>query len=287
MKLMKGCAVMFGVAFVAAVALAVGLSVFFNSRSDTHTVAVAPSGPPLVPAVSPPTPPPVVTPAAPPSPPLIPAPVIAAPAPIPAKPKPPTQISSATAQARLDAAIAAATARVDSSPKFVAQKNKLDALASDLQAARQGDDPQAKLDASSAWNSARVAYPRDRSAAINFDPAVGAARAAFDQASAVEAAARQVAQEAKNKADQDARRASEAQAAAEESERMKDPIYRAVKEKQVVVGMTEDQVIEAWGKPTATSRTVTSLGTGDEWMYGTNTGIFFYDGKVLSMTQTR
>jgi hypothetical protein len=207
-----------------------------------------------------------------------PAPAKALPVPVTPAPGP---LTVAEASANLDSARFAAMNAVDASPKFKIAKARVDALASELEQARQGDDAQAKLDASAAWNSARFDYDTARSAAITTDPGVRTAQAILDRA---DGAARLAVQQAAAAEAERSRQAAAAAAAAEE-ERMKDPIYRAVKEHKVTLGMTEDQVIQAWGKPTSTSRTATTFGTSDVWVYGLTTGICFSDGKVISVTQ--
>jgi hypothetical protein len=50
---------------------------------------------------------------------------------------------------------------------------------------------------------------------------------------------------------------------------------RAIGERRVVLGMTAEQCLAAWGTPTAVNRTTTSRGSSEQWVYRT-TGHYLY-----------
>jgi len=169
---------------------------------------------------------------------------------------------------------------VDASPKFKTAKARVDALFSELEQARQGDDPQAKLDASAAWNAGRLEYEAAHAAAINNNSAVKAAQAVLDEANA----AARVAADQAAAAESERERQAAAAAAAAQAEREKDPIYQAIKAHKVGIGMTADQVIQSVGKPQSVNRTTTAAGVNEQWVYGG--GYVYLDNGVVTAVQS-
>lgn len=50
----------------------------------------------------------------------------------------------------------------------------------------------------------------------------------------------------------------------------------------VEVGMTEEQLIASWGRPTHINRSVYSTGESDQWVYNENSYVYFENGVVTS-----
>lgn len=61
-------------------------------------------------------------------------------------------------------------------------------------------------------------------------------------------------------------------------------IADAIKAKQVMVGMTAAEVVQAWGKPRKVDRTSTANHEHENWFYGSGSLLIFFDGKVRSIT---
>lgn len=54
----------------------------------------------------------------------------------------------------------------------------------------------------------------------------------------------------------------------------------------VLVGMTADQVLAAWGKPTDVNRTTTAVGSSEQWVYGDLDASYVYlDNGVVTTIQ--
>ncbi len=64
----------------------------------------------------------------------------------------------------------------------------------------------------------------------------------------------------------------------------KRPACDAIVEKKVMVGMSKEQAIVAWGKPKDINTTATAGGTHEQWVYNSGTYIYFDDG-ILSAIQ--
>ena len=106
-----------------------------------------------------------------------------------------------------------------------------------LEAARSSGTPQDRLDASAAWNAARISYERAKAVAVDATSGVKAAQAALVAAQDVE---RMAAQKARaDEADRQRQRDEAARAA--QAEKEKDPIYQAIKANKFCKGMTQDQ----------------------------------------------
>lgn len=64
----------------------------------------------------------------------------------------------------------------------------------------------------------------------------------------------------------------------------KRPACDAIVEKKVIVGMTKEQAIAAWGRPKDINTTATANGTHEQWVYGLSTYLYF-DNGVLTAAQ--
>ena len=59
---------------------------------------------------------------------------------------------------------------------------------------------------------------------------------------------------------------------------------QAVASKEVMVGMSKDQAIRAWGKPKTINSTTTSRGTREQWVYPSRSYLYFdEDGKLTTI----
>jgi hypothetical protein len=83
-----------------------------------------------------------------------------------------------------------AIAKLKGTPQFSAKQAEVDRLEGALKTARLSGTAQEKLDASGAWNKARIALDREYDAVLLHDPAYAASRAAVDKAAAELRAAR-------------------------------------------------------------------------------------------------
>jgi len=63
-------------------------------------------------------------------------------------------------------------------------------------------------------------------------------------------------------------------------------IEEAVINKKVLLGMTDEQVQMAWGKPRSINRSVGAWGVHEQWMYG-STYLYFENGKLKSWQESR
>lgn len=161
----------------------------------------------------------------------------------PAKPpatKPASQPSSpAVASAQIDVSNArqACLDRVRATPDYLAAKKTADESLKVLEDARQNGTTEQRLSASSTYTRLASVLKKMEDDAVEAD---GGVKAANDHlAQARDEFAQQIKNEMQQaKADRDAETAAEQQ-------RMKDPIYRAMKEGKPAVGMTEEQVEKA------------------------------------------
>ena len=75
-----------------------------------------------------------------------------------------------------------------------------------------------------------------------------------------------------------------------ESERRaanRDQDTELAKKGKVRVGMTADQCRMAWGEPDRISRTVTAHKTHEQWVYPGNQYLYFENGRLTSLQQSR
>lgn len=60
----------------------------------------------------------------------------------------------------------------------------------------------------------------------------------------------------------------------------------AIEAHELIIGMTDEQVLRSWGSPQKVNQTVTKRGNHDQWCYGTRERDFLYfDNGVLSTMQ--
>ena len=64
-------------------------------------------------------------------------------------------------------------------------------------------------------------------------------------------------------------------------------VIALVLNRQVRIGMTAEQVREAWGPPTSINTTTTRRGTHEQWVYGIGQYLYFEDEVLTSIQQTR
>jgi hypothetical protein len=64
-------------------------------------------------------------------------------------------------------------------------------------------------------------------------------------------------------------------------------IEEAVLRRQIVIGMTTEQVQLAWGDPERIHETLRASGKSEMWVYPTRESLFFENGKLLTIQRTR
>lgn len=57
--------------------------------------------------------------------------------------------------------------------------------------------------------------------------------------------------------------------------------------REVVIGMTSDMVVAAWGKPRRINTTVTAQGRSEQWVYDLSTFVYFTNGRVSTVQTSR
>ena len=60
-------------------------------------------------------------------------------------------------------------------------------------------------------------------------------------------------------------------------------IAKAISKRQVVIGMTTQQVLASWGGPVKKNRTVTTHGTHEQWIYPSDRYLYFDNGIMTSL----
>lgn len=60
-------------------------------------------------------------------------------------------------------------------------------------------------------------------------------------------------------------------------------IEAAIAAKQVLVGMTREEVERAWGKPDRTDRSSSGAGVREQWAYANGSYVYFGNEKVTSV----
>lgn len=154
----------------------------------------------------------------------------------------PTRKAVADAVDKVARAKIAAENRWNDSAAGKAFKRDLDAKRLALDEARQGGSAKDKLDASAAFNAARIKWERATADALEGDQEYATAKG--EEAQARAAHGRILAENQQRKFAAEA-----ARAAAEEADVAKDPIKRAIRGKYLTIGMTTDQVELVVGKP--------------------------------------
>lgn len=65
-------------------------------------------------------------------------------------------------------------------------------------------------------------------------------------------------------------------------------IKEAIRDKRVMIGMTKEDVIASWGRPSDINRTVRSSGVREQWVYRRKSGntqyVYIRNGKVTSIS---
>ena len=61
----------------------------------------------------------------------------------------------------------------------------------------------------------------------------------------------------------------------------------AIAKRQTIVGMTAEQVRLAWGKPDHVNSTITGNHRSEQWVYGSNQYVYFEDGIMTSLQQSK
>lgn len=69
-------------------------------------------------------------------------------------------------------------------------------------------------------------------------------------------------------------------------------IYNAILENKIVTGMTGDEVIRSWGKPSKINTTVSGSGTSEQWVYsrekiGTDQYVYLDNGIVRTIQSSK
>jgi hypothetical protein len=64
-------------------------------------------------------------------------------------------------------------------------------------------------------------------------------------------------------------------------------IKQAVVARKVKIGMTDEQVRMSWGRPERINETFTRSGTHEQWIYGSNQYLYFENGKLTTIQQSR
>jgi hypothetical protein len=58
------------------------------------------------------------------------------------------------------------------------------------------------------------------------------------------------------------------------------PIWDAIQDEKVALGMTKEQVRMSWGEPKSISQTVTAAGKSEQWVFGSGAYVYFTGGFV-------
>lgn len=73
-----------------------------------------------------------------------------------------------------------------------------------------------------------------------------------------------------------------------EKARQRRLIKEAIRNKQVMIGMTKADVIASWGRPSDINRTIRSSGVREQWVYRSKSGdaqyVYIRNGKVTSIS---
>ena len=64
-------------------------------------------------------------------------------------------------------------------------------------------------------------------------------------------------------------------------------IEKAILDRKVQVGMTDEQVKLSWGNPGKINRTVTVNHVSEQWVYGSSTYLYFDNGVLTSLQDSR
>jgi hypothetical protein len=64
-------------------------------------------------------------------------------------------------------------------------------------------------------------------------------------------------------------------------------IEKAILDRKVQIGMTDEQVKLSWGNPGKINRTVTVNHVSEQWVYGSSTYLYFDNGVLTSFQDSR
>ena len=64
-------------------------------------------------------------------------------------------------------------------------------------------------------------------------------------------------------------------------------IEKAILDREVQIGMTDEQVKLSWGNPGKINRTVTVNHVREQWVYGSSTYLYFDNGVLTSFQDSR
>lgn len=64
-------------------------------------------------------------------------------------------------------------------------------------------------------------------------------------------------------------------------------IKKAIREGEVMIGMSASDVRASWGDPKRINKTVYSYGTHEQWVYNNNEILYMRNGKLDSIQQTQ
>jgi hypothetical protein len=64
-----------------------------------------------------------------------------------------------------------------------------------------------------------------------------------------------------------------------------EPIQRAVADRRVVIGMTSEQVLAAWGRPQKINETVTGTHRSEQWVYSDGGAYLYFTNGTLTTVQ--
>ncbi len=91
----------------------------------------------------------------------------------------------------------------------------------------------------------------------------------------------------KERAREAAARARQVRIAAFEAKGWPADVVAMILDREVRIGMTADQVREAWGSPAQINTTTTRQGQSEQWVYGVGQYLYFDNGVLTAIQQSR
>lgn len=64
-------------------------------------------------------------------------------------------------------------------------------------------------------------------------------------------------------------------------------VVAAIAKKSVIVGMTMEEVVKAWGKPERRNTSGGAGGSREQWVFEDDSYLYFKDGRLVSWQQTK
>jgi hypothetical protein len=64
-------------------------------------------------------------------------------------------------------------------------------------------------------------------------------------------------------------------------------VTQAAVDKKVIIGMTTEQVVAAWGRPYNINETITARGKSEQWVYGSGQYLYFDNGVLKTIQRSR